>query len=259
MTLAATSCSTHAPAAAASSARGGRAPARRAHVAAAPTTAHRLWCLLMLELWQRLYLDAGALDPRLVTRRTAYADRRSRRRSCRALAVLLHERGDSSRRSPRRATTSRARSSRAARSASSRGSRPRTRSRSTAFFLIPIYWVFGRTGGRRRSRRSPSRPRPRCSSTRSARAGSSRARRARCRALATLQPVPRLARRPRQPRDPRPAARRRVVLLTLLAAERRPRGLPFAVALGLVLGLAILGNSRLAPAAARHRRLPPLA
>ena len=140
---------------------------------------HRLWCLCMLELWQRharRRRRGRRSPPRERARRRAT---RRRRGVCvlPRLAVLLHERGDIvsafTEKSWRFANTF---LDDAAPSASSPARRRRTRSRCTRLFLIPIYWVFDQSLARgRRSRRSPSRSRPRCSSTRSAAASPRRA------------------------------------------------------------------------------------
>ena len=112
------------------------------------------------------------------------------------------------------------------------------------WFLIPVYWIFGRSwlsiglaqialaivDRAARLRDRPPRARP--------------ARRSRRRRDRDAEPVPRLARRARQPRDRRPGLRRGA----RAADARRRRARPtkrLAFLLGVVTGLAMLGNTRL--------------
>ena len=126
----------------------------------------------MLELWQRAHVDA----PR---RRRPPRDPPPRLRAssqpcarCRGSSSSCTSATRSSRRSPRRATPSRRCSSTTGRSASSRASRPRTRSRSTAGSSSRLLDLRAQLGVDRARADRGRRRRPPCSSTRSAGASS---------------------------------------------------------------------------------------
>ena len=150
-------------------------------------------------------------------------------RRCRGSSVLApRARLDPDAPTPRRATTSRRRSSRRARSASS----PAIPSASTqplyGCFLVPLYWVFGRTWdvvgiAQIVGRRGTAAPRLH-------RGGASSSRASRCSAAVVCdpQPVPDLARRPRQPRDH--ATSSSLAGIVLVSPARRPRRLDLAAA-----------------------------
>ena len=222
----ATSCSTSAPAHAGSCGRRAVERLLDEHVAGRADHGHRLWCLLMLELWQR-----DARRRRRSRRRGRVRDARPWLRSSRVvaavprLAVLLHERGDILAAFTEKSDDL----AQVFVETGTFGFIPGEPSAWTqplyAWFLIPIYWIFGRSWwavgliqiavavatallvyeiGRRFV---------------SPRVGLVAALRR------DAEPVPRLARRPRQPRDPRPAARGRD-----RAADAAPGGPAVALA-----------------------------
>ena len=237
----------------------GRAPARRARERRADHGAPAL-VPLMLELWQRTHVDA--VRPALATRvsRRRLRRRRGASASLPRLAVLLSSAATSPPRSPRRATTSRARSL----DSGTFGFIPGVPSAYTqplyGFFLVPLYVVFERhwlaIGLAQIARRGRRR---RCSSTRSAAASSTPRAAVVAALIATLHPylVWHDVHVNREILD-QLARARRSCCSTLVVAERG--GLLAARrALGGVAGLAILGELAPAAAAAPARGLPALA